>query len=170
MGLREVAGEMARNTSGVWKGVADALDPDGRSSRRRPPPTGTGNAPATPAEPTIDLAARPPTAAASADQASFDAAHAIVPIDTWTRILEQVGNVHEAGQQLADARERAARAETENRFLKEQLAELKSQRRPSRRPAAPAAPGPTSAASSAAQVPETRVMRVRRMASGWLSP
>jgi len=34
----------------------------------------------------------------------------------------QLGNLHEAGQQLAEARERAAKAETEVTFLRERLA------------------------------------------------
>ena len=51
----------------------------------------------------------------------------IVPLDAWNRMLNQLGNLHEAGQQLAEARERAAKAETEARFLKERLAELRQQ-------------------------------------------
>lgn len=49
----------------------------------------------------------------------------LVPLDAWNRMLNQLGNLHEAGQQLAEARERAAVAETESRFLKERLAELR---------------------------------------------
>lgn len=51
----------------------------------------------------------------------------LVPIDAWNRMLNQLGNLHEAGQQLAEARERAAKAETEARFLKERLAELRTE-------------------------------------------
>lgn len=51
----------------------------------------------------------------------------IVPLDAWNRMLNQLGNLHEAGQQLAEARERAAKAETEARFLKERLADLRQQ-------------------------------------------
>ena len=98
----------------------------------------------------------------------------MVPIDTWTRILEQVGNVHESGQQLADAKERAARAETENEFLKEQLRDLKSQKKTPRRPAAPAAapePAPIGEMPSTprAQAVE-RLTRARKRASRWLNP
>lgn len=50
----------------------------------------------------------------------------IVPIDAWNKMLLQLGNLHEAGQQLAEARERAARAETEAAFLRRQLKELKT--------------------------------------------
>ncbi len=51
----------------------------------------------------------------------------LVPIDAWNRMINQLGNLHEAGQQLAEARERAARAETEAVFLRERLSELRSQ-------------------------------------------
>ncbi len=50
----------------------------------------------------------------------------IVPIDAWNKMLNQLGNLHEAGQQLAEARERAAKAETESRFLRERLAEIRA--------------------------------------------
>jgi hypothetical protein len=49
----------------------------------------------------------------------------IVPIDAWNKILNQLGNLHEAGQQLAEAKERAAKAETEAVFLRDRLAELR---------------------------------------------
>jgi hypothetical protein len=54
----------------------------------------------------------------------------IVPIAAWDRILMQLGNLHEAGRELADARERAAKAETEATFLRERLAELRAQTQP----------------------------------------
>ncbi|VAW02982.1 hypothetical protein MNBD_ACTINO01-917, partial [hydrothermal vent metagenome] len=44
----------------------------------------------------------------------------------WNKMLNQLGNLHEAGQQLAEARERAAKAETESRFLRERLAEIRA--------------------------------------------
>jgi hypothetical protein len=47
----------------------------------------------------------------------------IVPIDAWNKMLNQLGNLHDAGQQLAEARERAAKAETEATFLRAQLAD-----------------------------------------------
>lgn len=49
----------------------------------------------------------------------------LVPLDAWDRMLGQLGNLHEAGQQLAEARERAAKAETEAQFLKERLREMR---------------------------------------------
>jgi len=162
MGLRELAGDMARNTSGLWRGIADAVDPDGRRPSSRPssaPPTSLGGV----------------ADSGPADGIGEHDGKMIVPLDTWTRILEQVGNVHEAGQQLADARERAARAETENRFLHEQLRELKAQRRPVRRSASSSDPatGPgrtTAPAAAGDDAPESRLVRVRRRASTWLDP
>jgi hypothetical protein len=67
----------------------------------------------------------------------------LVPIDAWDKMLMQLGNLHQAGQDLAEARERAARAETEVRFLKERLAEKRAadekaaESRPDPRPASP---------------------------------
>lgn len=52
----------------------------------------------------------------------------LVPRDAWDKLMDQLGNLHEAGQQLAAARERAAKAETEARFLRERLGELRSER------------------------------------------
>jgi hypothetical protein len=66
-------------------------------------------------------AADPETAAAPADTM-------IVPIDAWNKMLIQLGNLHEAGQQLAEARERAAKAETEVTFLRQRLAEVRTNR------------------------------------------
>lgn len=60
----------------------------------------------------------------------------LVPLDAWNKMLNQLGNLHEAGQQLAEARERAAKAETEAQFLKERLAEMRSQLEKERQPAA----------------------------------
>lgn len=51
----------------------------------------------------------------------------LVPLDAWNRMLNQLGNLHEAGQQLAEARERAAKAETEALFLRERLRELREE-------------------------------------------
>jgi len=55
----------------------------------------------------------------------------IVPVDAWNKMLNQLGNLHEAGQQLAEARERAAKAETEALFLRERLAEMRNTSDPS---------------------------------------
>lgn len=69
----------------------------------------------------------------------------IVPLDAWTKMLNQLGNLHEAGQQLAEARERAAKAETEAVFLRERLAELRAE-----------AAARTAATDAAADVPPTQ--------------
>ena len=64
----------------------------------------------------------------------------IVPIEAWDKMLIQLGNLHEAGQQLAEARERAARAETEATFLRERLAEIRAAREGTRSEPAPDEP------------------------------
>lgn len=119
----------------------------------------------------------PATKAENADGATAEPSQVMVPIDTWTRILEQVGNVHESGQQLADAKERAARAETENEFLKEQLRDLKSQKKAPRRPAAPVTPAAAPEPAPIDEMPSTpraraveRLTRARKQASRWLNP
>jgi hypothetical protein len=66
----------------------------------------------------------------------------VVPIEAWDKMLLQLGNLHEAGQQLAEARERAGKAETEARFLRERLAELRAQPQPE--PKSPTAAAPVS--------------------------
>jgi hypothetical protein len=48
-------------------------------------------------------------------------------VDAWNKMLAQLGNLHEAGQQLATARERAAKAETEADFLRERLSEMRAE-------------------------------------------
>lgn len=61
------------------------------------------------------------------DSAEVPEGSMLVPLDAWNRMLNQLGNLHEAGQQLAEARERAAKAETEALFLRERLRELREQ-------------------------------------------
>ena len=73
----------------------------------------------------------PPVAAAlppivEEEQATPPPGTMLVPIEAWDKMLHQLGNLHEAGQQLAEARERAARAETEASFLRERLAEMRA--------------------------------------------
>jgi len=57
-----------------------------------------------------------------------DGAAMLVPRDAWDRLIEQLGNLHEAGMALAESRERAAKAETEAGFLRERLGEMRSER------------------------------------------
>ena len=66
----------------------------------------------------------------------------LVPIDEWRRLLNQLGNLHEAGQQLAEARERAAKAETEAQFLKERVRELRTRLETAEQPPPEPAPEP----------------------------
>ncbi len=74
-----------------------------------------------------------PAAAAGTESEIGDASPPetmIVPIAAWDKMLMQLGNLHEAGQQLAEARERAAKAETEAAFLRERLAEMRTAAEP----------------------------------------
>jgi CRP-like cAMP-binding protein len=68
---------------------------------------------------------RSPVAGQEEPAAASEPATMIVPVDAWNKMLNQLGNLHEAGQQLAEARERAAKAETEAVFLRERLAEMR---------------------------------------------
>ena len=49
----------------------------------------------------------------------------IIPISAWEAVVNQLGNIHEASQNMAEARERAAKAEAENNFLREKIINLK---------------------------------------------
>ena len=70
----------------------------------------------------------------------------LVPRDAWDSMVTQLGNLHQAGQDLAEARERAAKAETEASFLRDRLVEMRAENdalrtgRPA--PAPSAAPAP----------------------------
>lgn len=173
MGIRGLAGDMARNSSVLWRGFADAVDPDGRPARAdRADPADRIDLTSDPVAATTTDAPPAGPNPTGADGFAQHGGSMVVPLDTWTRILEQVGNVHEAGQQLADARERAARAETENTFLREQLTEFKAQRRPTRRPASKPGPAPpaTNAQRQERNSTDSAVTRVRRRVGGWLTP
>lgn len=99
----------------------------------------TGNATVPPADKGRHEAPKPPR---REDEVSHEPeippGTMLVPIDAWDKMLMQLGNLHEAGQQLADARERAAKAETEASFLRERLGELRTELADARaRPAPP---------------------------------
>ena len=49
----------------------------------------------------------------------------MIPLTAWEAIVNQLGNIHEASQNMAEARERAAKAEAENNFLREKIVNLK---------------------------------------------
>jgi hypothetical protein len=93
-----------------------------------PMPAALPQAPVPPPEPGATVAdVAQPTASDDAAPGTM-----IVPIDAWNKMLQQLGNLHDAGQQLADARERAAKAETEAMFLRERLADIRSDQPPVR--------------------------------------
>lgn len=107
------------------------IAPVAEATMTRPRPE-AGSAPSTAEEPAplVDLTeTNSPESAVTVtiDQAP-DEATMIVPIAAWDKMLMQLGNLHEAGQQLAEARERAAKAETENRFLRERLADMRQEK------------------------------------------
>ena len=54
-----------------------------------------------------------------------DSGDFIIPISAWEAVVKQLGNIHEASQDMAEARERAAKAEAENNFLREKITNLK---------------------------------------------
>jgi hypothetical protein len=95
-----------------------------------------------PSAPTVlDAAAEPASAPAGAGRPDS----VLVPLDQWTRLLNQLGNLHEAGQQLAEARERAAKAETETFFLRERIKEMRVRLEEAERLATPPATQPAPA-------------------------
>ena len=50
-----------------------------------------------------------------------------VPLEAWQTVLNQLGNLHEANQLMAEARERAAKSEAEAEFLREKLKNTREQ-------------------------------------------
>ena len=51
----------------------------------------------------------------------------IVPLEAWQTVLNQLGNLHEANQLMAEARERASKSEAEAEFLREKLKNTREQ-------------------------------------------
>jgi len=51
----------------------------------------------------------------------------IVPLEASKTVLNQLGNLHEANQLMAEARERAAKSEAEAEFLREKLKNTREQ-------------------------------------------
>ncbi len=82
--------------------------------------------PASPPKPPQAARDDKPVAATQSPDPPVPEGSMLVPIDEWRRILGQLGNLHEAGQQLAEARERAAKAETEAQFLRERVRDLRA--------------------------------------------
>ena len=50
-----------------------------------------------------------------------------MPLDAWNTVLSQLGNLNESSQLMAEARERAAKAEAEADFLREKLKNTRQQ-------------------------------------------
>lgn len=137
------------------QGIYRRAEELGRQVARR---TGTSGEPRV-----IELPADPvvPPAKAESPEGTM-----LVPLDAWTKVLNQLGNLHEAGQQLAEARERAAKAETEAAFLRERLAELRAELGQTR-------VEPASSPSVPPPAPETAPSTwttVRRLLSIWKAP
>lgn len=89
----------------------------------------------------------------------------IIPLDAWNRMLNQLGNLHEAGQQLAEARERAAKAETESRFLKERLADLREELEKTRTETAETSE--TEKAEESSPETQSTISLARKIYDGW---
>lgn len=106
------------------KGIRDWTDEIGRDL--------DGDPVAPEAERKVDLTSKEetssPAPAETGDETSAPEGTMLVPLDAWNKMLNQLGNLHEAGQQLAEARERAAKAETEAAFLRERLRDLRQER------------------------------------------
>jgi hypothetical protein len=126
---------------GRWM-VAPASIAAHLSAKRR---GGTRPAPSKP-EPAAAPAPTPSPPAPAATGPTSDSGAMLVPRDAWDKLMDQLGNLHEAGQQLAEARERAAKAETEAGFLRERLGEMREERDVLRQRVdggSPPSPGPT---------------------------
>lgn len=115
----------------------------------------------------VEFGSRTPAPAPRHQPPEIPSDAVLVPMDQWNRLLGQLGNIHEAGQQLADARERMARAETENTFLKERIRDLRekleSTPEPEPEPEQPATEGPASV------VPDPPTVRLEMKLPRWAS-
>lgn len=78
-------------------------------------------------KPTATVTEEPPAASWSDDVLP-------IPKDAWNKMIEQLGNLHEAGQRLAEEAAGRARAETEAAFLRERITDLLAQLEETRRP------------------------------------
>jgi len=120
---KDIPSHLERTEDGFFRIVS--LDGIRRWSDQR---AGEDDATDSSSEPAYDAKELDLTAAeAKTDEPAIPEGTMLVPLDAWNKMLNQLGNLHEAGQQLAEARERAAKAETEAQFLKERLRELRQQ-------------------------------------------
>ncbi len=115
--VRARASELGREIAAIP--VPDLRAPSPQRKPRAEPPTVAADAGPVGEPPPIETTE--PTASGHATVDTM-----IVPIDAWNKMLNQLGNLHEAGQQLAAVTERAAKAETEAAFLRQRLAELRA--------------------------------------------
>ena len=132
MALRDFAVGAARLNATVWKEIVRAVDPQPGGSASPSPQAAPAQSETNPAVASDAEAVAPNHGAQEAEPGTM-----LVPLDTWTRILDQLGHLHLAGQELAEARERAAKAETEATFLREQLADARAQIKKAPKRAAP---------------------------------
>jgi hypothetical protein len=126
--------------------------------------------PASVAAETAQRASTPPVTRATgpapaATGPTEDGTAMLVPRDAWDRLIDQLGNLHEAGLMLAEARERAVKAETEAAFLRERLADMRTERDRLRDDAAAGPPQPGGGASTTpSSAPLPLAERARRWA------
>jgi hypothetical protein len=104
----------------MWLITAESVARHLADERREEQPSPPAPQPAAPPLPS----SQPPSRTGPTE----DGTAMLVPRDAWDRLMDQLGNLHDAGVQLAEARERAARAETEAGFLRERLGELRTER------------------------------------------
>ena len=64
---------------------------------------------------------KPEVSSETTSNMDSDEENMMVPISAWKKVLDQLGNLHEADKLMAEARERAAKAEAESEFLREKL-------------------------------------------------
>lgn len=165
MVLRNVVSGAAKMSAGFWNEVARLADPPPRRTHQ----------PHADAPESVVLEREEPVPEPAPAPAPEVTDGVLVPLDTWTKVMDQLGHLHQAGQDLAEARERAARAETQVEFLKQQLADEKARRT---RPPAPkrvaepvAAPPPAPTVAPAIDLrsaSRARVASARNRVSGWL--
>ncbi len=118
---------------------AAAAEPNPEQAKTAPEPEPTSEPAAeSGTEPEPGPAAEPETAAEPDVEPALPTVApegtVLVPIAAWDKMLIQLGNLHEAGQELAEAKERAAKAETEAKFLHERLREIRDTQPSTHRP------------------------------------
>lgn len=142
------------------QGVYQRAEELGRKVGGRPPSVAA--APASKAAPRHRSQSRP---AAAPD---IPPGTTLVPLDAWNKMLLQLGNLHEAGQQLAEASARAAKAETEATFLKERLAELRAElAKTGEHESSPPEPRQARSERDSPRMPSVSIGVLRQIYSSW---